>query len=129
LRHCNAFVEREAVKIEAVSKVSTVQKLGVVARVAGQQVMRSRIARAAAGAVAATGRAFGKAAHQLWLEVTGLVFLVMAGAGAVEAAKEYGKYAAGRGGLRGVVVAICFTVTFAWFGVSSFWRVKQKGRR
>ncbi len=128
MRHCNAFVEREAVKIEAVSKVSTVQKLGVVARVAGQQVMRSRIARAAAGAVAATGRAFGKAAHQLWLEVTGLVFLVMAGAGAVEAAKEYGKYAAGRGGLRGVVVAICFTVTFAWFGVSSFWRVKQKGK-
>jgi hypothetical protein len=128
LRHCNAFVEREAVKIEAVSKVSTVQKLGVVARVAGQQVMRSRIARAAAGAVAATGRAFGKAAHQLWLEVAGLVFLVMAGAGAVEAAKEYGKYAAGRGGLRGVVVAICFTVTFAWFGVSSFWRVKQKGK-
>ena len=128
MRHCNAFVEREAVKIEAVSKVSTVQKLGVVARVAGQQVMRSRIARATAGAVAATGRAFGKAAHQLWLEVTGLVFLVMAGAGAVEAAKEYGKYAAGRGGLRGVVVAICFTVTFAWFGVSSFWRVKQKGK-
>ena len=128
MRHCNAFVEREAVKIEAVSKVSTVQKLGVVARVAGQQVMRSRIARATAGAVAATGRAFGKAAHQLWLEVTGLVFLVMAAAGAVEAAKEYGKYAAGRGGLRGVVVAICFTVTFAWFGVSSFWRVKQKGK-
>ena len=95
---------------------------------AGQQVKRSRIARATAGAVAATGRAFGKAAHQLWLEVTGLVFLVMAAAGAVEAAKEYGKYAAGRGGLRGVVVAICFTVTFAWFGVSSFWRVKQKGK-
>jgi hypothetical protein len=128
LRHCNAFVEREAVKIEAVSKVSTVQKLGVVARVAGQQVMRSRIARAAAGAVAATGRAFGKAAHQLWLEVTGLVFLVMAGAGGVEAAKEYAKYQTGRGSLRSVVVAVCFTVTFAWFGVSSFWRVRQKGK-
>jgi hypothetical protein len=128
LRHCNAFVALEAVKIEAVSKVSTVRKLGVVARVAGQQVKRSRIARAATGAVAATGRAFGKAAHQLWLEVTGLVFLVMAGAGAVEAAKEYAKYQTGRAGVRGVVVAICFTVTFAWFGVSSFWRVRQKGK-
>jgi hypothetical protein len=123
------IVALEAVKIEAVSKVSTVRKLGVVARVAGQQVKRSRIARATTAAVAATGRALGKAAHQLWLEVTGLVFLLMAGAGAVEAAKEYGKYAAGRAGVRGVVVAICFTVTFAWFGVSSFWRVKQKGRR
>jgi hypothetical protein len=123
------IVALEAVKIEAVSKVSTVQKLGVVARVAGQQVKRSRIARAATGAVSATGRAFGKAAHQLWLEVTGLVFLAMAGAGGIESAREYAKYAAGRAGLRGVVVAICFTVTFAWFGVSSFWRVRQKGRR
>jgi hypothetical protein len=124
-----AIVALEAVKIEAVSKVSTVQKLGVVARVAGQQVKRSRIARATAGAVAATGRAFGKAAHQLWLEVTGLVFLLMAAAGAFEAAKEYARFHAGRTGPRGVVVAICFTVTFAWFGVSSFWRVRQKGRR
>ncbi len=129
LRHCNAFVKREAVKIEAVSKVSTVRKLGVVARVAGQQVKRSRTARAVRGAVSATGRAFGKAMHQLWLEVTGLVFLAMAGAGGIESAKEYAKYSAGRVGLRGVVVAICFTVTFAWFGVSSFWRVRSKGRR
>ncbi len=122
------IVALEAVKIEAVSKVSTVQKLGVVARVAGQQVRRSRIARAAAAAVSTTARAFGKAAHQLWLEVTGLVFLMMAGAGGLESAKEYAKYHAGRAGVRGVVVAICFTVTFAWFGVSSFWRVKQKGK-
>ena len=122
------IVALEAVKIEAVSKVSTVQKLGVVARVAGQQVKRSRIARATAGALAATGRSIGKAAHQLWLEVTGLVFLLMALAGAFEAAKEYAKYAAGRAGVRGVVVAVCFTVTFGWFGLSSFWRVRQKGK-
>jgi hypothetical protein len=60
------------------------------------------------------------------MEVTGFIFLVMAGAGALESAKEYAKYHAGRAGARGVVVAICFTVTFAWFGVSSFWRVRQK---
>lgn len=95
---------------------------------AGQQVKRSRMVRAARGAVSTTTRAFGRAAHQLWLEVTGLVFLAMAGAGGIESAKEYAKYQAGRAGVRGVVVAICFTVTFAWFGVSSFWRVKQKGK-
>jgi hypothetical protein len=122
------IVALEAVKIEAVSKVSTVQKLGVVARVAGQQVKRSRIARAASSAVSTTARAFGKAAHQLWLEVTGLVFLVMAASGGIASAKEYAKYHAGRAGVRGLVVAICFTVTFAWFGVSSFWRVRQKGK-
>ena len=33
---------------------------------------------------------------------------------------------AGQAGLARVAVAICFTVTFAWFGVSSFWRVRQK---
>jgi hypothetical protein len=111
-----------------VSKVSTVQKLGVLARVAGQQVKRSRIGRAAAGAVSTTARAFGRAAHQLWLEVTGFIFLAMAGAGGIEAVREYGKHQAGRAGVRGMVVAICFTVTFAWFGVSSFWRVRQKGK-
>jgi hypothetical protein len=112
-----------------VSKVSTVRKLGVVARVAGQQVKRSRTARAMTDAVATTGRAFGRAVHQLWLEVTGFIFLAMAGIGGIESVKEYSKYQAGRAGARGMVVAICFTVTFAWFGISSFVRVKPKGRR
>jgi len=111
-----------------VSKVSTVRKLGVVARVAGQQVKRSRTVQAVTGAFSATARAFGRVAHQLWLEVTGFIFLVMAGAGGIESAKEYARYQAGRAGVRGVILAICFTVTFAWFGVSSFWRVRQKGK-
>ncbi len=123
-----AIVAPEAVKIEAVSKVSAARKLGVVARVAGQQVKRSRTARAVTQAVSATARSFGRVLHQLWLEVTGLVFLVMAASGGFAAAKEYAKYEAGRAGLGRVVVAICFTVTFGWFGVSSFWKVRQKGR-
>jgi hypothetical protein len=112
-----------------VSKVSTAQKLGVVARVAGQQVRRSRTVRAVTQAVTTTARALGRVLHQLWLEVTGLIFLVMAASGGFAAAREYAKYQAGRSGLGRVVVAICFTVTFAWFGLSSFWRVwvKSKG--
>jgi len=102
--------------------------LGVVARVAGQQVKRSRTARAVTRAVSATARSFGGVLHQLWLEVTGLVFLVMAASGGVASAKEYAKYEAGRAGLGRVVVAICFTATFAWFGVSSFWKVRQRGK-
>ena len=65
----------------------------------------------------------------MWLEVTGFIFLAMAGIGVIEAVREYSKYQAGRAGARGMVVAICFTVTFAWFGISSFVRVKPKGRR
>jgi hypothetical protein len=96
--------------------------------VAAQQAKRSRTVRAATSAVSTMARAFGRVLHQLWLEVTGLIFLVMAASGGFAAAREYAKYEAGRAGLGRVAVAICFTVTFAWFGVSSFWRVRQKSR-
>jgi hypothetical protein len=110
-----------------VSKVSIAQKLGVLARVAVQQARRSRTLNALMKASATTARAFGGAAHQLWLEVTGLVFLVMAAGGGITLHREYAKYEAGRAGSGRVVIAICFTVAFAWFGVSSFWKVKRKG--
>jgi len=126
------IVAPEAVKIEAVGKVSTARKLGVVARVvarvAAQQAKRSRTVRAASSAVSAMARACGRVLHQLWLEVTGLIFLVMAASGGAASAHEYARYQAGRAGLGRVVVAICFTLTFAWFGVSSFWRVRQRGK-
>lgn len=95
---------------------------------ATQQAKRSRTVRAATQAAAATGRAFGRVLHQLWLEVTGVVFLIMALSFAGAAAKEYGKYHSGQAGPGRVAVAVCFTVTFAWFGVSSFWKVKKRGR-
>ena len=95
---------------------------------AKEQVTRSRVGRAAASAISTTGRAFGRVLHQLWLEVAGVVFLIMALSFAGATVKEYGKYHAGQVGVGRVAVAICFTVTFAWFGVSSFWRVRQKRR-
>ena len=123
-----AIVAPQAVKIEVVSKVSTARKLGVVARVASQQAGRNRVVRATGGALAATGRAFGKVLHQLWLEVTGLVFLLMAGSGGVASAHEYAQYHAGKAGFERVIIALCFTLMFVWFGISSFWRVKRKGK-
>jgi len=122
------IVALQAVKIEAVSKVSTARKIGVAGRVATQLAKRSRTVRAATQATATTGRAFGRVLHQLWLEVTGVVFLIMALSFAGATAKEYGKYHSGQAGWGRVAVAVCFTVTFAWFGVSSFWKVKKKGR-
>ena len=95
---------------------------------AGQQAKRSRTMRAATQAVATTGRAFGKVLHQLWLEITGVIFLLMALSFAGASVKEYGKYHAGQASLGRVAVAICFTVAFGWFGVSSFWRVRKKGQ-
>jgi hypothetical protein len=81
------------------------------------------------GAVATTARATGRVLHQLWLEVTGLIFLLIAASGGTALAHEYAKYQAGKVGFGRVAIAICFTVMFAWFGVSSFWKVRQKSRR
>ena len=120
------IVAPEAVKIEAVSKVSTFRKLGVVARVAGQRAGRNRTFNAVMTGVRTTARSFGRAAHQLWLEVTGTVFLAMAAFGGVAGVREYMKYAAGRATAGRVAIAVGFTLTFAWFGLSSFWRTRRK---
>jgi hypothetical protein len=103
--------------------------LGVAARVAGQQTRRSRTFKAAMGAVRATARSFTNVAHQLWLEVMGVFFFVMAMTFAGGAVREYGKYHAGQAGLGRVAIAILVAATFAWFCVSSFWRVRRKSQR
>ena len=109
-------------------KVSTFRKLGVIARVATQQAGRSRTVGALMMAARATARSFGRVLHQLWLEVIGAVFIFMAGIGGIALAREIVKYQAGQATAGRIAVAICFTLTFAWFGVSSFWRVKKKQR-
>jgi hypothetical protein len=109
-------------------KVSTFRKLGVVARVASQQAGRSRTMGALKKAARATARSLGHVLHQLWLEVTGAVFIFMAGIGGIALFREIVKYQAGQATAGRIAVAICFTLTFAWFGVSSFWRVKKKQR-
>src|SRR5690242_20698575 len=116
------IVAPQAVKIETVSKVSTLRKLGVVARIARDQAGRSRTLSAVVSAARTTVRSFGRAAHHLWLEVTGTVFLAMAVFGAAALVREYMKYSTGHATASRLAVAICFTLTFAWFGLSSFWR-------
>ena len=101
----------------------------MVARVAGQQAGRSRTLNAIKNAVATTVRSFAHAMHLLWLEVTGTLFLAIAAFGAIALVREYMKYEAGHATARRVAVATCFTVTFAWFGLSSFWKVRRKSQR
>jgi len=103
--------------------------LGAVAHVVRDQASRSRTAQAVMRAVGTTARSFGNALHQLWLEVTGLLFLVMALGLGGSAFKEYAKYHAGRTGSGRLAVVVFFTVIFAWFGLSSFWRVWRKSQR
>lgn len=100
----------------------------MLARVVGQQLLKSRKVGALMRAGRTTAAHFGRVLGQLWLEVTGFVFLALAGIGALAFTRECVKYHAGTPGAGSrVAIAVCFTTLFGWFGVSSFWRVKKRG--
>jgi len=102
--------------------------MGIVARVAARQIGATRIGGAVLHGAAATLGSFSRILRQLWLEVTGFLFLVLAVVFGTAGFREYAKYQAGEAAGPGrLILAACFTVTFAWFGVSSFWRVRKKG--
>jgi len=67
--------------------------------------------------------------HQLWLEVTGTLFLAIAFFGALALVREYTKYHSGQTTAGRVAIAVAFTASFAWFGLTSFWKVKRKSQR
>jgi hypothetical protein len=107
---------------------STARKIGVIARVVAQQAVRSRRGSALLNAGRATAAHFGRVLGQLWLEVTGFVFLALAAIGAIAFTREFAKYHAGTAGSGNrVAIAVCFTLLFGWFGVSSFWKVRKRG--
>jgi len=64
--------------------------------------------------------------HVLWLEVTGLFFLVLALVGAAAAVRESHRRALGTGSLGKMLLAAAFALLFAYFGVSSFWRSRRR---
>jgi hypothetical protein len=112
----------------------TARKMKLIFRVAANmvasKVQRSRRGRAVLAGTRAIARSFGRVLHQLWLEVTGFTFLAIAGIGALAGMREYGKYQSGHAAGPGrLVLAVCFTVSLIWFGVSSFWRVKKRAKR
>jgi hypothetical protein len=107
------------------SSLSTARKAGIVARVAGRQVSRTRTFGAIIKAGRATFSHFRRVIGQLWLEVTGFIFLALAGIGVLAFLREYAKCQAGQGAGRASLAA-GFTLLFGWFGVSSFWRVRKR---
>jgi hypothetical protein len=118
---------RTLLKSTQMTNVSSVRKLQIAARIAAQYAGRNRLLTAVLTGARTTAAHLGRVLWQLWLEVTGFVFLILAFVGAGAFAREYARYQAGQTTLARIVVAIVFTLTFGWFGVSSFWRVWKKG--
>ena len=106
--------------------LSTGRKLSILARIAAQCALRNRTLSAVLKGVSTTAAHFGRVLHQLWLEVTGFVFLCLAFIGGAALFRECARYQAGQTTTGRVLVAIIFTLTFVWFGVTSFWRVWKK---
>jgi hypothetical protein len=106
--------------------VSTARKISIGARIAAKQASRYRLVRATIQASRATFASLGRVLHLLWLEITGFFFLAFALIGGIALIHEYPKYQAGKVGPGKLVAAACFLVLFAYFGVTSFWRVRRK---
>ena len=112
------------------AKLSAARKIGIAGRFAIEQVSRSRRGGALLNGLRATARSFGRVLHQLWLEVTGFTFLALAAFGAMAGFREYARYQSGHAAGPGrLILAVCFVVSFAWFGLSSFLRVRRREER
>ena len=59
--------------------------------------------------------------HRLWLEVTGAVFLALAGFGSISAVREVRAYQDG-GELWKPIAAVSFVILMGVFGIQSFLR-------
>jgi hypothetical protein len=95
-------------------------------RVAGRKGGENRWVRAFYRAGSVTFRSIGRVAHVLWLEVTGLLFVVLALVGGGAAVRQYHRYQAGASGAGKVALAATFALVFAYFGVNSFWRSRKR---
>jgi hypothetical protein len=84
---------------------------------------RGRLLAAAFDAGLGFARSAARGLHGLWLEITGFFFLVFAGLGAVALWREAQAPASNSTRL---LLTLAFTLMFAWFGVTSFRRARQK---
>ncbi len=95
-------------------------------RVAGRKTGENRWVRAFYHAGSVTARSIGRVLRVLWLEVTGLFFLVLALVGGAAAVREYHRHEGGNVSTAKMLLASAFAVVFTYFGVSSFWRSRKR---
>jgi hypothetical protein len=94
-------------------------------RVIGRAIRSHRFVDATIVAVASTTRAVGRVLRALFLELTGLLFLIFTCIGAIAGFREYQAYNAGKIDAGRPLLALLFTIIFAYFALTSFWRSRQ----
>ena len=97
-----------------------------VGRVSGRALRNNRFINAGLQGARITLSSFGRTAHVLWLELTGLFFLVFAVIGGGAAVRAYHSHQAGKGGLQRFWLGVLFAFLFTYFGVTSFMRSRRK---
>jgi hypothetical protein len=114
-----------------VNTVSTARKLGygvaAIRRAASSQKNR-RLASALFSGARTTLLSFFRVLHLLWLQTTGLFFLVFCAVCAGAAVREYRHYAAGEPAMGKLILSAAVALMFGYFAVSSFWRAAKKSR-
>jgi hypothetical protein len=95
-------------------------------RVAGTKTGENRLVRAIYRAGSVTAQNTGRVVHILWLEVTGMFFLVLAFVCGAAAVREHHRALAGTGSQGKMMLAWVLAAMFGWFGVSSFFRSKKR---
>ena len=62
----------------------------------------------------------------LWLQITGLFFVIFCVMGSAAAVHEYHLWTAGRAPVGKFALAAAFSAIFGWFALTSFWRAARR---
>jgi hypothetical protein len=100
-----------------------------VTRIAARGAGNSRLLHAGYTAAQNAGRTFVRIGHLLWLQITGLFFIVFALGFIGRMPRAYGNYLAGRESAGHFGLLVVLTILFVWFGVTSFWRAHRRQRQ
>ena len=115
------------------AELSSNQKWAIAGRVAGQMLGRragkSRVIQAGRNALSATWRSLSAAVRRLWHEVMGFAFICFAVFFGFAAEREYQLHLANQADSSRYLAATLFTLLFAWFGVTSFWRAYRPRKK
>lgn len=99
-----------------------------VGRIAARSAGSSRTLKAGYTAAKSAGRTFLGIGHLLWLQITGVFFIVFALGFVGRMPRAYDNYLHGREPVFNLAVLIFLTAAFLWFGVTAFARARRRQR-